>query len=283
MVDIWKTFSADPVVSAGIFVFLFMGVFIQILLGFLYQKIIREADNMATTDNKLLKQCKLKFANCYQLNNGVANIPIFVDKFLNKLALGPFSFETLYHLSGQSMLISVICAGIGVCKAIVDGWTLGAILPFYIVSFLGLYMYFSVSSVVDVKGRKRVLKVNLVDYLENHLSARMEVTESDIEMLYGENFVGRGRNLQLAAVDRENRKGRRTVELMPFGNRSVLGTDRNVSAVGAEESKRSQTDLSGAETLAPEAAFTHNVQAFEASESLHITDEELEALIKEFC
>ena len=62
---------------------------------------------------------------------------------------------------------------------------LGEILPFYIVSFLGLYLYFSLSALVDIKGKRRVLKTNLIDYLENHLSGRIPVTEQDYERLYG--------------------------------------------------------------------------------------------------
>ncbi len=275
MVDMIKAFSSSPVITAGIFGFLFLSIFTQLLLGFLYQKMIKEADNMATTDNKLLKQCKLKFANCYQLNNGVANIPVFVDKFLNRLALGPFSFETLHHLSGQSMLISVIFAGAGICKAIADGWTLGAILPFYIISFMGLYLYFSVSSVVDVKGRRRVLKVNLVDYLENHLSARMEVTEGDMEMLYGENASSRARHLRLAALEKDSRRSRRTVELMPFGNRTVSGTERDTSVSEAEASREAAD--------ASPKSMPSGAQASGSLDNFRITDEELEALIKEFC
>lgn len=269
MIDFMKAFSRNPVISTGIFLFLFLSVFTQILLGFLYQNMIKEADNMATTDNKLLKQCKLKFANCYQLNHGVANIPIFVDKFLNRLAWGPFSFETLYHLAGQSMLVSVIFAGIGICKNIAKGLTLGEVLPFYIVSFLGLYMYFSISAVVDVKGRKRILKVNLVDYLENHLSARMGVTESDIEMLYGEAAGGSRRSRQTVPMETGGRKNRRTVEIMPFANRAPEVAD--------------MTPMAEQDDHAMEEQETKLDMSSDPSDSFRITDEELEALIKEFC
>ena len=80
---------------------------------------------MATTGNRLLKQCKVKFANCYQLNGGVSNIPVFVDKFLNRLSFGHLSFDAWYHLSGQFMLFSVVFAGVGICKGILDGRMLG--------------------------------------------------------------------------------------------------------------------------------------------------------------
>ncbi|MCR5755750.1 MAG: hypothetical protein K6G30_13175 [Acetatifactor sp.] len=169
---------------SGVMLGLFaLSLFFRGLLGALYQNMIREADNMSVTENKFLKQCKLKFSNCFQLNKGVANIPVFVDKLLCKLAVGPFSFETVDHLSGQLMLLSVVSAGVCICKGIMGGRMLGEILPFYIISFLELYLYFSLSALIDIRGKRHVLKVELVDYLENHLSARIHVTKEDLHML----------------------------------------------------------------------------------------------------
>ena len=225
-----SVFAEYKVITGCMFGCLVFSIFVRAFLGILYNQMIKEADSMATTNNKLLKQCKIKFANCYEMNNGISNIPIFVDKFINRLSLGIFTFEMLYHLSGQMMLLSVVFSGVGVCKSIMDGYTLGAILPFYIVSFLGLYLYFSVSTIVDIKGKKRVLRVNLVDYLENHLSPRIEVTRKDMERLYGN------------GGKRTGRIERKTVELMPIGSRlpmeeEVIHADEpgNTSAVTAEE------------------------------------------------
>lgn len=237
-----QVFQDEMMVTIFMLTFLVLSIFLRMLLGLLYQNMIKETDNMASTENKLLKQCKLKFANCYQLNNGVANIPVFVDKFLNRLALGPISFDTMYHLSGQTMLLSVVSAGVGICRSILNGKMLGEILPFYIVSFVGLYLYFSVSTVVDIKTKRRVLKINLVDYLENHLSARIDVTENDMEMLFGAGRTyGRERRQRLTSG-----AGRRTVELMPIGGRI---------------------------TATPEELPDANVK---------VSEEELEALLKEF-
>lgn len=177
-------FMEEWIVSIGIFGFAGISVSLRIWLGYAYQKLIKETDNMASTRNKMLRQCKLKFSNCYQLNCGVANIPIFVEKFLNKMSVGPISFGVLYHVSGQVMLLSVVCAGVGIWSSIMKGKMLNEILPFYIACFLELYLFFSISSMIDIREKKRVLKVNLVDYLENHLSARIRVTANDMEELF---------------------------------------------------------------------------------------------------
>ena len=215
---------------------------------------IRETDNMATTGNRLLKQCKVKFANCYQLNGGVSNIPVFVDKFLNRLSFGHLSFDAWYHLSGQCMLFSVIFAGVGICKGILDGRMLGEILPFYIASFLGLYLYFSLSALVDIKGKRRVLKTNLIDYLENHLSGRIPVTEQDYERLYGASKL----------------PGRRTVELMPIRGRTAQ----------PQEMVRE----TGREVFSTEHEMPGKMEdrgMAQQDETTRVTEEELQALLQE--
>ena len=168
----FSIFEQEKTVSAVMLLCMVSSILMRVGLGLMYLHLIRETDNMASTRSRQLKQCKLKFANCYQLNNGIANVPIFVDKFISRMSLGPVSPHMLEHLSGQLMLLSVVSSGVGVCRRIVAGSTLGQILPFYIVSMMGLYLFFSISAIVDLKEKRRVLKINLVDYLENHLSGR---------------------------------------------------------------------------------------------------------------
>ena len=247
-------FKEEKVITAGILVFLCLSVLVRLMLAWMYHTMIRETDNMATTGNRLLKQCKVKFANCYQLNGGVSNIPVFVDKFLNRLSFGHLSFDAWYHLSGQCMLFSVIFAGMGICKGILDGRMLGEILPFYIASFLGLYLYFSLSALVDIKGKRRVLKTNLIDYLENHLSGRIPVTEQDYERLYGASKL----------------PGRRTVELMPIRGRT---------AQPQEMVRETEREVFSVEHVIP--GKTEDRGMSQQDESSSVTEEELQALLQE--
>lgn len=247
-------FKEEKVITAGILVFLCLSVLVRLMLAGMYHTMIRETDNMATTGNRLLKQCKVKFANCYQLNGGVSNIPVFVDKFLNRLSFGHLSFDAWYHLSGQCMLFSVVFAGVGICKGILDGRMLGEILPFYIASFLGLYLYFSLSALVDIKGKQRVLKTNLIDYLENHLSGRIPVTEQDYERLYGAPKL----------------PGRRTVELMPIRGRA---------AQPQEMVRETGREVFPTENEMPGKMEDRGMD--QQDESSRVTEEELQALLQE--
>lgn len=183
-------FMEHKLLSGTFLALLLLSIICQIMIGVIFQRMIKETDNMSSTNNKLLKQCKLKFANCYKLNEGVANIPVFVDKFIGKVSFMRISLTSIQHLSGQLMLLSVVAAGIGACKEIIDGETVGKVLPYYIVSFLGLYVYFSVSGLVDLQGKKEKLKTNLVDYLENHMANKLRQSELDWAALTGSGEAG---------------------------------------------------------------------------------------------
>lgn len=177
----FQIFGEERLIAVCMFLTMILSMAGKVVLGVLYQNMINEAENMSATKNKVLKQCKSKFTNCYQLNKGVPNVPVFVDKWLNRLKIGPLRLQTIYHMSGQLMLLSVAFSGIGICKSIVVGRTLGEVLPFYVVSFVGLYLYFAVSAITDVGGRREVLKNDMVDFLENHMTSRLEQSAQTTE------------------------------------------------------------------------------------------------------
>jgi len=155
----------------------------QIIVGFLYKNMIRESYNMSSTKHKLLKICKLKFSNYYEMHSGVSNIPVFVDKFLQGICIGRFPIKNIYHLSGQLMLLSIFVAGCGACRGIAAGKMLGEIVPYYLLAFGMLYVYFSISAIIDIRGKKLILKTNLIDFLENNMSVRIKQSKQEQERL----------------------------------------------------------------------------------------------------
>ena len=176
-----------------------------------------------------------------------------------------------YHLSGQCMLFSIVFAGVGICKGIMGGRMLGEILPFYIVSFLGMYLYFSLSAMMDIKGKRRVLKTNLIDYLENHLSGRIPVTEQDYERLYGPGSLVEEIATSGKAGRRQRTSGRRTVELMPIRSRAVQPE---------ETSDRLDREVFSTENATPEKAEGKAITE-RPEDPARVTEEELQALLQE--
>lgn len=175
-----------PEFMIAILFLLSLSIICQISMGVLCHKLIWETENMSSTTNKSLQQLKLKFSSCCKLHEGMSNISIFVDKYINQLKIYGISLSTLKHLSGQLVLLSVLIAGIAACIGIVTGESIIYIVPYYVISFLGLYCYFAISSLVDITSKTKILRTNLIDYLENHLVNRLEQTSLDLKLVQGE-------------------------------------------------------------------------------------------------
>ncbi|MCM1048371.1 MAG: hypothetical protein NC433_08095 [Clostridiales bacterium] len=217
---------------------------------------------MSSTKNKTLQQLKLKFSSCCQLHDGMSNVPVFVDKYINKAKIYGVSLSTLKHLSGQLVLLSILIAGIASCYGITVGETVIYIVPYYVVSFLGLYCYFAISSLVDIVGKTNVLRTNLIDFFENHLSSRLEQTSLDLKLIQGENVTAsQGNDTSMTAVQT---------------NASVKSQDSLAAAV-SDNTVDNHNDNNTDQSVAPENAPMATIPVLSGSEA-----QELETLLKEF-
>ncbi len=167
-------FERHPYISICVVVLILASIVLQMIIGSVLGKMVQEAENLSSTENKQLKQCKLKFVNCYKMNEGVENVTVFVERFLERLEVGKFKLTMLHRMSGQLLLLAVLLSGLGAAYGIVEGETVGQLLPFYVMAFLGLYLYFVASGFAGLEEKKLSLKFSLVDYLENHTIARLK-------------------------------------------------------------------------------------------------------------
>lgn len=172
-----EIFERHPYLAAAVVATVLLSIILQIIIGNVLGHMVNEAENIVSTENKQLKQFKLKFVNCYKLNEGMGNVTVFVERFLEKLEVGKMKLTTMHRISGQLVLFSVFLSGIGAARSIILGETIGQILPFYVLAFLGLYLYFVSSSFAGIEEKKLSLKFSLVDYLDNHMVGRLKQTE----------------------------------------------------------------------------------------------------------
>lgn len=174
--------------SIGMFFFFLMSMGILIFLAVNYNQFIKDAENMSITKRRELKAIKTKFLNSYGRKNtedekkfGIQeqiNVEVFVDKSINRLKFCGLKVNTWRFLSGQSLLISIIFAGLGAFRGILAKMTIREISPFYLIAFLELYIFFSVVSICDYEGKDKLLRLNIIEYIENHMVNRIQVAKA---------------------------------------------------------------------------------------------------------
>lgn len=178
----------EGVCSIGMFSFFAASMIGLVVLAAKYSVLIRDAENMSITKRKELKAIKTKFLNSYtgqetpeesqyRIQEQI-NVEVFVDKAVNKLKIGGLKPHTWRFLCGQSVIVSIVFAGVGILRSIMAERTIGEILPFYLFAFLELYIYFSVVSICDFEAKERLLRLTIVEYIENHFMNRIQVARA---------------------------------------------------------------------------------------------------------
>ena len=184
----FQIFLTEIICTIGMLGFFLISIAGIIILAARYGILIREAEHMSITKRKALKAIKTKFFNSYGKDENTeedkykiqeqVNVEVFVDKFVNKLKFSGLKAHTWRFLCGQSLIISIFFAGMGIFRGIIAERTLKEISPFYLIAFLELYVFFSISSICDFEGKEKLLRLTIVEYLENHMVNRMRVVRA---------------------------------------------------------------------------------------------------------
>lgn len=135
-----------------------------LLITYYMQQMVKESDNLEDIKPKIMKNWIEEYIKEKQK---ITNTSVYINKKLQQMTIGKYKISRIRHWAGQLLLLAICMAGIGACKGIIDGKTLGQVLPFYIISLLGLYVYFSLAGMMDLEGRKKIILMNLLHYLEN--------------------------------------------------------------------------------------------------------------------
>lgn len=177
-------------------------VICQLIVAYYVMKMVRESEELELGKTKYIK----KWIEAYiKEENKIINSAVFVDKKIQQFCIGKFTMIQMKHISGQALLLMIFLAALGACLGIIEGKTLGQILPFYIISLLGLYIHFSLSGFVNIEENKKRIQMNVVDFLENknpyYYFQSAEKGDKGIEEV--KEFFGEAEDLELKEIIRE--------------------------------------------------------------------------------
>lgn len=177
----------EKVCSIGMFAFFAASMGVLIFLAMQYDCFIKDAENMSITRRKELKAIKTKFLNSYGRKETEdeedwvqekVNVEVFVDKAVSKMKICGRKPHTWRFLGGQFLLFSILFAGIGIYRGIVSNMSFKVISPLYVIGFLEVYIYFSVLGICDFQGKDRLLRLTIIEYIENHMVNRIQIARA---------------------------------------------------------------------------------------------------------
>lgn len=153
-----------------------VGIIHKLFLGRYYKKMAYAAENMGLTNKKQLKTMKTKFENSYKLNMNVNNVGAFVDKNMEKQRVCGLPVSFWDKLNLQLTSVCIILGIVGTFMGISNNDSAKTIFTTFTYGILTGAVLVLLEVSVGTDSKRKALKTNIKDYLENYLMHRMSTT-----------------------------------------------------------------------------------------------------------
>ena len=151
-----------------------IGLLIKLITNFIYIRLVRASAIMGTSRNKLVKQMKLKFETFYKLKIGVNNVDIFVDKYVYKYKVCGLLLSTWDNISGLMLIMCLLIAPVASILGLIMKCGEDNILYTFFAGVCSSAVLILVDNLFNIPSKRQLIKLNMKDYLENYLKARLE-------------------------------------------------------------------------------------------------------------
>ena len=249
----------------NIFLYIILGIcgvgfFIKFVLSMKYRLLIRASKRMGTSKNRLMRLLRLKFETCYKLNIGVNNVDTFVDKYVYRYRFCGFLLYTWETISGEIVILSVLAGSIFSILGLLERLEIDDILSTLIAGVLGALVLISYDFFINLNMKRKVLKINIRDYLENFLKARLENGEfsSDLLEQYKQEYLQLPENQK----NKKNKNKKNEEQSIPGLVAQIESAATTVDLVSVREKKAEHT-LIKAEEEFDDAQLFMNTDAVE--------------------
>ncbi len=141
------------------------GMIINSIIRKIVNELVAQTDNLETVKSTFFKQMKLRYENYIRIGHEINNTDAFAGKYLDKYKLHGI---TINGYEKVSAFLSGMCVVSGICGALADK---DHAMEYLLIGFLAMYIVSGYRSILDVNGKRKRIKINIVDYFENRYYA----------------------------------------------------------------------------------------------------------------
>lgn len=178
-----REFLNDNGAVYGVAALCILEILIKGMLSHTYKRLLKAAEDMGHSEHRLMKSLRMKFETCYKLKIGVPNVEIFVEKYLRHYQLLGLRLKTWEVFCNQCMLLAMIGSlGFGIWAMILD-LDPKIIFSSLFAGVLGNGIILLFDGMFAISGKRELLRIDMMDYLENVLKPRLENETFHSQML----------------------------------------------------------------------------------------------------
>lgn len=149
------------------------GLFTLWMTGRIYKRLIREADLMGTSNQRLIKYIKLKVTSYYKIGMRPEDTQALIGRYIKKFRIGPFSLQSWSRLPYLIMTAMLAVGGGNLMYRWTRGEELYRISIIFGVSVMGTVILGGLFIFMDFRAKETLLTNSISDYVDNYLSNKL--------------------------------------------------------------------------------------------------------------
>lgn len=228
-----------------------IGFLLRVIVNLVYKHLVKESDRLGETKNKMLKHMKMKFSTCYKLKIGVNNVDTFVDKNVLRYKFCGILLSTWDNTCGVILFLSLLIVPIISVFGVIYKCGQDQVLLAGAVGILTSAVLIIVDKFFNITGKRKMLRLNLLDYLENFCKVRLEqeATHPELVEQYRREYFQavEGKQSTTAATleqekeePKEELNRRREARLKKEEEKKLMAAKREEEQKKAEEARREE-------------------------------------------
>lgn len=218
-----------------------LGLLTRLIVNLVYKHLVKESDRLGETRNKMYKHIKMKFETCFKLKIGVNNVDTFVDKNVLKYRFCGLLLSTWDNFCGQILFLNLLIVPVLAVFGVVYKCGQERILYTGALGILSSAILIIVDKSINISGKKKLMKLNLLDYFENFCKVRLEqdAVHPEYAQMRRELIQAADTNKQISAAMAQGAQGDGKDELNRRREaRQRKEEERKLKAVKREEEQR---------------------------------------------
>ena len=176
-----------------------VGVAVNSALMNTIRNLLRDTEEMEDTDNSFLKQMKLRYKNCMRIGHEIRNTEAFAGKYMDKYTNYGLSFAAFEKIISVCGAVCVITA---IAGAMLDR---SRLMQYLLLGFLAMYVINGLKNMADIRGNRKRITRNIVDFFENRFVAVTEESRTRYEEPTAKNVVKEEKKVEKSFTDEEKR------------------------------------------------------------------------------
>lgn len=151
-----------------------VAIVLQCMASKIQGELLVECKQPAGTKNQWIKNLRNKFEVCYELHIPVQDVGGFLDRYLWEYRYGNIRLHTWESMGIYGAWLVATYFGVCTILALYTGSSLRVYGVYCIYTLVLLCMIFGCDLLLQIHAKQKMIRVYLLDYLENTLKSRYE-------------------------------------------------------------------------------------------------------------